>query len=113
MYNDAYGSIPGVAFIWKQNMGGDGRDDGVDREISSLDLKTHLWKGSEEGRHRGMGVVLSGHGTGYHRDLDDKGVREEATGNNRVVCIRETSIQNFTGAELMEGSSRFIRRWDQ
>ena len=34
--------------------------------------------------------------------LDDKGVHEEAAG--RPVC---------TGAESMEGSSRFLSLWDQ
>ena len=42
-----------------------------------------------------MGVGLGGHVIGDHRDLVDKGVREEATGKNSGVCIRDNDIHNL------------------
>ena len=42
-----------------------------------------------------MVVGLGGCGIGNYRYLFDKVVHEEAAGNNRVVCIRETYIQTL------------------
>ena len=42
-----------------------------------------------------MGVVLSRRGVGVYRDLADKGVREEAAGNNRGLCSGDTDIRTF------------------
>ena len=46
-------------------------------------------------KHQGMGVGLSGRGIQYHGSLVDKGLSEEAEGNNHGICIRETNIQTF------------------
>ena len=42
-----------------------------------------------------MGVGLGGRGVGSYRDFSDKGFHEEAAGNNRGVCTRDTNIQNL------------------
>ena len=36
---------------------------------------------------------LGGRVIEYHGDLEDKGVREKVTGNNPVVCSRDTDIK--------------------
>ena len=38
---------------------------------------------------------LSGCGVGYHGSVDGKGVFEDATGDNRGFCSRDTNIQTF------------------
>ena len=40
-------------------------------------------------------MVLVGHSIRDHRDMADKVVCEEAVGNNRGICSRETNIQNL------------------
>ena len=42
-----------------------------------------------------MGVCLSVRGVRDHRVVVNKGVREDATVNNRVICSRDTNIQTF------------------
>ena len=48
-----------------------------------------------------MGVGLGGRGVGSNRYLVNKGVREEAVGNNNGVYRREANINNFKGTERM------------
>ena len=52
---------------------------------------------------------LGRHIIGDRGDLVDKGVSEEAAGNNRGVCSRETYIQICTGGDRIGGSSRLLR----
>ena len=40
-----------------------------------------------------MGVSFSGYGIGDHRNLANKGVHEEAAGNNHGIYRRETNIR--------------------
>ena len=47
---------------------------------------------SEERQQRGMGVGLSGHRIEDHMGLANKGVREEAVGESRGICSRDTNI---------------------
>ena len=42
-----------------------------------------------------MVVGLGGCGIGNYRYLFDKVLHEEAAGNNRGVCTRDTNIQNL------------------
>ena len=46
----------------------------------------------KEGRRLLMVVVLGGRVIGYHRDLDNKGVRKEAASENCGICSRDTNI---------------------
>ena len=42
-----------------------------------------------------MGVGLGGRGIGYHGDFSNKGLREEAAGNNSGIFSRETNIKTL------------------
>ena len=42
-----------------------------------------------------MGMGLGGRGILGCMDLANKGVHDEAAGNNGGICIRETNIQNL------------------
>ena len=63
-------------------MGVYGCDDDGSGGIPSQDCKTYCGDGGKEGRWRGMGVDLGGHGAGSIRGFSDKGVCAEAAGNN-------------------------------
>ena len=93
--NDVYDGSSGRAPVWEKNMVGYGCNNDGARGISSQDCKTDCGNDSKEGQRWGMRVVTSGLSIGYHRALEDKGVFEGATGNNRGVCSRETHIQNL------------------
>ena len=73
-------------------MDGNGRDNDGARYILSQDRKTDCGNNTKNGRQRGMGVGLGGHGFGGYTDLTNKGVHEEAAGNNHVVCSRDADI---------------------
>ena len=60
-----------------------------------------------------MGVQLGRRRIGDRGSLDDKGVCEEAAGNNCGICSRDTNIKLCTGTECMEGSIRFLMWLDQ
>ena len=89
-------------------MDGDGRHDDGDRGVLSQDHNIDCNNDRQKGRQRGMGVGLGEHSIGDQGYLADKGVCEEETGNNHTVCRRDTDIQFFTGAERVEGFSRFL-----
>ena len=76
-------------------MGGERRDDGVPGGLPSQDRKMNCGDDRMEGRGWGTGVSLSGQDTGCNRDLDDKGVHEEASGNNFGVCSREADLRTL------------------
>ena len=61
--------------------------------IPSQDFKTDCGDDGAKGRRRGMGMSLSGRGTGGDMDLAYEGLSEEAEGRNRGVCYREADIQ--------------------
>ena len=42
-----------------------------------------------------MGVGLSGRGIGYHGDMANNVVGEEAVGENHGICSRETSTKTL------------------
>ena len=101
-----------------ENLGGDGRDDGVARYISSQDSKVDCGNYIKEGRRRLMGVSLSRRYIGDHRDLSNKVVCDEATGNNCVVCSRDTHTQTFY-KRIVDGRFQYVpqvvtpRTWPQ
>ena len=64
---------------------------------------------SNEGQRRRMGLVLGGRGIGYHGDVANMGVSNEASGKNRGICDRKTICKLCTGTECMEGARKFIR----
>ena len=50
---------------------------------------------SNEGQRRRMGLVLGGRGIGYHGDMANNVVGEEAVGENHGICSRETSTKTL------------------
>ena len=73
-------------------MGGYGRDYYGSVGLSLQGLNIECGNDSEEGMRRGMGVGLGECGFGGSRDLDDKGVHEEAEVNNYGLCYREANL---------------------
>ena len=63
-------------------MGSDRYDGDDDREISSKDHKKDCRNDKEEGRQRGMGVIIGGHGIKRYKVLANRGVSEEAPEKN-------------------------------
>ena len=73
-------------------MGGDERNYDGSGGIQSQDLRKDCGGCGTEGLRWGVGLGLIGRGIVYHRALDDKVVREEASGKNCGVSCKEANI---------------------
>ena len=79
-------------------MDDDGHDDDGAGEILSWDQKTDTGMTVRKGDGREWGGVLGVHGFGGNMYFSNKRLREEAAGNNRGVCCRESNIKTLYGS---------------